>query len=64
LWLGEKGFIIGIEQKGKGFHAEHINKNKIKENKGAAFEFFRNCQNNIFFDNKENTTMILMQHIF
>src|SRR3989344_7523898 len=32
LWLGKMGFVIGIEQKGKGFNARYIHEEKIKEN--------------------------------
>lgn len=63
LWLGSKGFIIGIEQKGNGFNAEKIHHKKIKENKGAAFEFFRSCRNRIFFDDSNNAKMVLMEFL-
>ncbi|MBU0459935.1 MAG: hypothetical protein KKH52_02830 [Nanoarchaeota archaeon] len=61
LWLGEKGFIIGIEQLGKGFNALHINENRIKDNEGAAFDFFRNCQSEIFFDDSEEARIVYME---
>ncbi len=51
LWLGKKSFIIGIEQKGQGFNAQKIDEKRLKENEGAAFDFFRNSQAEIFFDN-------------
>ena len=50
LWLGERGFIVGIEQKGKGFDAEKIHHENIKEGEGAAFDFFRKCKGEVFFD--------------
>ena len=58
LWLGEKGFIIGIEQEGKGFNAIQIDELHLKENEGAGFEFFRNCHATIFFDNPQNANVI------
>ena len=67
LWLGEKGFIIGLEQKGKGFNAEAVHQQKIKENEGAAFEFFRECNSKIFFDDSVNAKIIYLQflpHLF
>ena len=30
LWLGKKGFIIGIEQKGKGFDAEKVHQENLQ----------------------------------
>ncbi len=51
LWRGSKGFIIGIEQEGKGFNAQKIASQRYRENEGAGFEFFRNCQGKVFFDN-------------
>lgn len=63
LWIGENGFIIGIEQKGLGFNAVKINSERLKENQGAAFEFFRNCKNKIFFDNPtESRTVFMLWH--
>ena len=64
LWLGEKGFIIGIEQKGKGFNPIHINENLIKNNKGAAFEFFRECNGKVFFDNSEDAKVVYFKKLF
>ena len=60
LWLGEKGFILAIEQRGKGFDAENINEKRIKKNEGRAFEFFRNCKGRIFFDDPKNAKIIFM----
>ena len=64
LWLGSKGFIIGIEQLGTGFNASEINEKKIKDNEGAAFEFFRNCQSEIFFDDSQKAKIVYMEHLF
>ncbi len=58
LWLGQKGFVIGIEQEGKCFNALRVDQLRLRENEGAGFEFFRKCQSRIFFDNKENTKII------
>ncbi len=64
LWLGKKGFIIGIEQKGKGFNAEDAHNQKIKENEGAAFDFFRRCRSKIFFDDSRNAKLVFMEWLF
>jgi hypothetical protein len=64
LWLGNKGFIIGVEQLGTGFNALEVHENKIKENKGAAFDFFRACKGSIFFDDKSNATVVYLEHLF
>ena len=64
LWLGEKGFIIGVEQLGRGFNAVEINKKRSKENEGAAFDFFRKCKSSIFFDDPEEARMVLMESLF
>lgn len=61
LWLGKKGFVISIEQKGKGFNAVKINEEKIKENRGGAFRFFRECKGVIFFDNAEEARMVYLE---
>lgn len=64
LWLGQKGFVVGIEQLGSGFDAEKIHEKNIKENEGSGFEFFRNCRSRIFFDDKNNSRMVLMEFLF
>ena len=64
LWLGSKGFIIGVEQLGKGFNALEIDEKRIKKNEGAAFEFFRNCQSHVFFDDPEEAKLVFMEHLF
>ncbi len=61
VWVGEKGFIVGIEQKGKGFDALEVDYQKIKKNEGAAFDFFRNCQNEVFFDNPKEAKTIYFE---
>jgi len=60
LWLGKKGFILGIEQKGQGFNAQHIHENRIQQNEGAAFNFFRECKSKIFFDDPQNVRVVFM----
>lgn len=64
LWLGEKGFVIGIEQKGKGFPAEEIDRQGRKENEGAAFDFFRRCRSRIFFDDVKEARIVFMEWKF
>ena len=64
LWLGSKGFLIGIEQQGRGFNAVKINQDKIKENEGAAFEFYRNCKSIVFFDNPEEARIVYLVYLF
>ena len=61
LWLGKKGFVIGIEQKGKGFNAVKVNEGKSKENQGGAFQFFRECKNAVFFDNAEEARVVYLE---
>jgi|SRR3989338_2052639 len=61
LWLGRKGFLIGIEQKGKGFNAAKINDERIKEHQGGAFTFFRECKNKVFFDNPEEARVVYFE---
>jgi hypothetical protein len=63
LWLGEKGFVIAIEQKGKGFNAEHIHQNKIMDNEGAAFDLFRRSKHSIFFDDSINARVVYFEYI-
>lgn len=61
LWMGKKGFVIGIEQQGKGFDAQKIDKEKIKEGEGAAFEFFRKCKGTIFFDEPGEARVVYLE---
>lgn len=61
LWLGEKGFIVAIEQKGQSFNALEVAEKNIKENEGAAFHFFKKCKSEIFFDNSEETNIVFME---
>ncbi len=63
LWLGKKGFVLGIEQKGKGFNAEDVYNLRLKENKGAAFNFFRKCKSEIFFDDSKEARVVLMEFL-
>lgn len=64
LWFGSKGFIIGIEQKGRGFNAKEIHQQGLKENQGAAFDFFRNCKNIVFFDDPDKAKMVFFEFLF
>ena len=61
LWLGKKGFVIGIEQKGKGFNAVKVNEKKLKENQGGAFGFFRECRSAVFFDSPEDAKAVYLE---
>ena len=61
LWLGKKGFVIGIEQKGKGFNAIKVHDEKLKENQGGAFNFFRGCKSAVFFDNAEDARIVYFE---
>ena len=58
LWLWQKGFVIGIEQKGKGFNAAQIDAERKRENQGGAFSFFRECKSTVFFDNAEEARVV------
>jgi hypothetical protein len=60
LWLGPKGFIIGIGQQGKGFNPRQILDEAHKTNEGAAFEFYKNCHSAIFFDDREDAHAVYM----
>ena len=64
LWLGKKGFVIGVEQKGAGLNVEKVNGEKLKENKGGAFAFFRECKNVVFFDDRENAKIVYLELTF
>lgn len=57
LWLGRKGFIIGIEQKGKGFKVAEVSNGK----RGGGFEFFEKCNGVIFFDDVKNARIVFME---
>lgn len=61
LWMGKKGFVIGIKQQGKGFNARKIDEEKIKEGAGAAFEFFRKCKGTVFFDEPEKARVVYLE---
>lgn len=61
LWLGGKGFIIGIEQKGNGFNAVKIHEEKIRQHQGGAFDFFRRCKSAIFFDVPETARIVYLE---
>ena len=64
LWLGKKGFIIGVEQKGQGFPAEKVLRDKIKDNKGAAFTFYQQCRSRIFFDRPKEARIVYLEFTF
>ena len=65
LWLGETGFIIGVEQKGNGFAAEKLRREKTPSEKGGtASRFFRSCRGTIFFDNPKDARIVYYAHTF
>lgn len=64
LWIGTKGFVIGVEQKGQAFNASLINEMKLRTNEGGAFEFFRNCRNKVFFDDAEKARIVYLEYVF
>jgi len=61
LWVGTKGFVLGIEQEGKGFDAVRVAREGIRENEGAGFMFFQNCKSEIFFNQPTAATIVFMQ---
>lgn len=61
LWMGQKGFVIGIEQQGKGFDAWKIDQEKIKKGEGAAFEFYRKCKSTVFFDDAKGARVVYLE---
>tara|TARA_Y100000310_G_scaffold345531_1_gene466074 strand:- start:8519 stop:9031 length:513 start_codon:yes stop_codon:yes gene_type:complete len=63
LYLGNKGFVIAIEQLGQPFNAQHIHANNIKQNEGKAFTFFRNTESTIFFNDAEETKIAYLLYI-
>jgi hypothetical protein len=64
IWQGKQGFIVGVEQKGHGFPAQKIHKQKIKNNEGAAFRFFQSCRSTVFFDDPEDAKMVFLEYKF
>ncbi len=59
LWLGKKGFVIGIEQKGKGFNVE-----KALAAAGGFFNFFEKSKSVVFFDDLNEARNVLMMWTF
>ncbi len=64
LWMGENGFVVGVQQNGDGFNAEQVSSQRIMDNKGAAFTFFRNCQGSVFFDDSSNAKVVYFEKLF
>ena len=64
LFFGSKGFVIGLEQKGKGFDAHKVDRERLKDNKGAAFDFYRNCEGSVFFDDASDARIVYYMKIF
>ena len=63
-WLGEHGFIVAVAQNGRGFDAERVNAQRLKQTGGAAFEFYRRSKSIIFFDNPQNATVAYLLYLF
>lgn len=55
VWLGKKGFVIGMEQKGKGFSIE-----EAIQNAGGFFGFFAQSKSIIFFDQRYKARTVFM----
>lgn len=64
LWMGVRGFIIGVEQKGKGFDAQKVYQEEIRENEGAAFTFFKDCKSTVFFDQSKDARIVYLNFLF
>lgn len=65
LWLGENGFLIGVEQKGKSFAVGELTKSLRQTKGGDGSRFFQACQGTIFFDNpKEAKVVYFHQNLF
>ncbi|HLC81694.1 MAG TPA: hypothetical protein VJH68_03470 [Candidatus Nanoarchaeia archaeon] len=63
LWLGENGFVLGLEQEGQ-FNPWQIDRLGVKDNQGAGFAFFRGCRSKVFFDHPEKARIIYLQFLF
>ena len=61
-WVGESSFVLSVGQKGNGFDAEMVNQTRRKQNAGGAFNFFRSCESEIFFDNPNNARIVFMEY--
>ena len=64
LWIGGKGFVVAVEQKGKGFNAVLVDALEMKTNGGKAFTFFRKCKSTIFFDDVYEARMVYLAYLF
>jgi hypothetical protein len=64
LWRGREGFVVGMQQEGKGFNAIDVDTLRQQENEGAAFDFFRKSKSVIFFDNPREARVVYMQYLF
>lgn len=56
VWLGKKGFVIGIEQKGNGFNVEKVS----RYTPGGFFNFFSHSNSVIFFDHLNEARTVFM----
>ena len=60
LWIGKDKLVIGIEQSSP-FPALEVEEKKIKTNQGAAFDFFRRCKGQVFFDNPNKARIVFLK---
>ena len=63
LYLGSKGFVVAVEQEGKGFDAKVVDSSGFYQNEGAAFDFYRNCQSVVFFDDFLDSKVVFMEFL-
>ncbi|MBW2984400.1 hypothetical protein KY361_04750 [Candidatus Woesearchaeota archaeon] len=61
FWQGERGFVVGIEQKGRGFEAKRVDSERIASSYGNGFNFYRACSPYIFFDSPSDARIVYMQ---
>ncbi|HIH11884.1 TPA: hypothetical protein HA241_06860 [Candidatus Woesearchaeota archaeon] len=60
LWIGKKGFLIGITQSGGGFPAREVYVQKRRNNLGGGFRFYARCRSKIFFDSPAKATEVYL----
>ncbi len=63
LWLGKNGFLLAVEQKGKGFDASEIflkEETENLENSGGGFRFFKETSSSVFFDNSKEANVVYL----
>ena len=65
LWIGKAGFIVGVQQKGRGFNADEISRTgKHREGGGSGFKTYKELGYDVFFDNPTDArTVYIMRKI-